>query len=94
VDVPTDAVFSLDGARPNPAVDHVSAAFSLANDTPASLSLLDVMGREVSRRDVGGMGAGRHVVALDEGIRTPPGLYWIRLTQGTRSLMARAVVIR
>ena len=94
VDVPLGAVLALEGARPNPAVDHLSAAFSLADDTPASLTLLDVMGRQVSRRDVGSLGAGRHVVPLDLATRTPPGLYWIRLSQGARSLLARAVVIR
>ena len=94
VEVPLGAVFALEGARPNPAVDHLSAAFSLADDSPASLTLLDVMGREMSRREVGSMGAGRHVVPLDFASRTPPGLYWIRLSQGARSLLARAVVIR
>lgn len=94
INVPLGAVLALEGARPNPAVNHLSAAFSLADDAPASLALLDIMGREVSRREVGSMGAGHHVVPLDEGVRTPPGLYWIRLTQGARSLMARAVVIR
>ena len=94
VDVPIGAVFALEGARPNPAVDHLSAAFSLADDSPASLTLLDVMGREVSRRELGSLGAGRHVVPLDLASRTPPGLYWIRLSQGARSLLARAVVIR
>jgi hypothetical protein len=94
VDVPLGAVLALEGARPNPAVDHLSAAFSLADDSPASLTLLDVMGREVSRRDVGSLGAGRHVVPLDLASRTPPGLYWIRLSQGAKALLARAVVIR
>jgi len=94
VDVPQAAVFALEGARPNPAVDHMSAAFSLDSDAPASLTLLDVMGREVSRHEVGALGAGPHTVSMDVGVHTPPGLYWIRLTQGARSLLARAVVIR
>jgi hypothetical protein len=94
VDVPLGAVFALEGARPNPVVSAMNASFSLANGAPATLSVIDVTGRQVHSREVGSLGAGRHVVPLDLGTRMAPGLYWLKLTQGGRSLLARAVVIR
>ncbi len=94
VDVPLAAVFALEGARPNPAVSRMNVAFSLPNGSPASLAMLDVAGREVMRREVGSLGAGRHVVPMDPGAPLAPGLYWLKLTQGERALLARAVVIR
>jgi hypothetical protein len=94
VDVPLAAVLSLEGVRPNPAVDRMTVSFSLANGSPAALVLVDLAGRALLRRDVGSMGAGRHVVSLDAGTRLAPGMYWLRLTQGGRMLHARAVVIR
>ena len=47
-----------------------------------------------SRRDLGGLGAGRHVLALDGGARLAPGAYLMRLRQAGRVLTARGVVVR
>jgi hypothetical protein len=94
VDVPLGAVLALEGARPNPVVGAMNASFSLATGEPATLSVIDVTGRQVHSREVGSLGAGRHVLPLDLGARMAPGLYWLKLSQGGRSLLARAVVIR
>ncbi len=94
VDVPGSAVFALEGARPNPAIGHITASFSLPSAARATLSLVDVTGREIARRDVGSMGVGRHVASMDNSARTPPGLYWLRLTQGGRTQLARVALIR
>jgi len=56
--------------------------------------VLDVAGRAVLSREVGSLGAGRHTVALDLGANAAPGIYWLRLTQSGRALLARAAVIR
>jgi hypothetical protein len=56
--------------------------------------LLDVSGRELAAREVGSLGPGRHLVRLDAAGHTPPGIYWLRLTQGGRSLVRRGVVVR
>ena len=93
VDVPGAAQLSLAGLRPNPARGsdlHVS--FSLPDAGPARLELIDVAGRRVAMRDVGALGAGTHVEPLRTDSSVPAGLYWLRLTQGTRSLVTRAVV--
>ena len=72
----------------------LTAAFSLPNDAPTTLELLDVSGRRVRSREVGSLGAGRHVVRLNDGVAIAPGIYWLRLTQSGRSLLARGVVVR
>jgi hypothetical protein len=94
VDVPATATLSLEGLRPNPAVDALNVSFSLPSPSSASVELLDVTGRRVLDREVGSLGAGRHLVRLDNGSPVAPGMYWLRLRQGERSLMARAVVVR
>jgi hypothetical protein len=94
VDVPQRAVLALEGARPNPAVRLMNVSLSLPNESPATLAVLDVAGRALMARDVGGLGAGRHLVPLDLGRAVAPGVYWLRLTQGGRALLARAAVTR
>jgi hypothetical protein len=84
----------LAGFRPNPARGHVSVAFALATSESAVLEVFDLAGRSVARRDVGSMGPGSHVLALGPAFRPAPGVYNIRLTQGSRSLRARSVVLR
>jgi hypothetical protein len=86
--------FALEGLVPNPAVAELNVAFSLPQARPATLMLLDVSGRELTAREVGSLGPGRHLVRLDAAGHTPPGIYWLRLTQGGRSLVRRGVVVR
>ena len=86
--------FALKGVSPNPSKSErgVNIAFSLANARQATLSLYDVGGRRVAFREVGSMGPGRHTVNLAS--RLPAGMYVVRLSQGGRSLTARASVVR
>jgi len=94
VDVPVALALALEGAQPNPAIGPLSVAFTLPRAEPATLALLDVSGRQVVARDVGSLGPGRHLIRLGECSCTPPGMYWLRLTQAGRSLVKRAAVIR
>ena len=48
----------------------------------------------VSQREVGSLGAGRHVVTVGGAGTLPPGIYLVHLIQGERRLVARAVVVR
>jgi hypothetical protein len=94
VDVPAAFHLALDGFRPNPALGSPVLAFTLADGSPATIEVLDLAGRRVMRRDVGGLGEGRHVLALDGGARLAPGAYVMRLRQAGRVLTARGVVVR
>ena len=86
--------FALEGAHPNPARGGESGvAFTLPDGAPAQLELVDVSGQRWGRREVGSMGAGRHVVPLGGSRRLPPGLYLVRLTRGAHALVVRAVVL-
>jgi len=86
--------FALEGVWPNPArANGLHVAFALASDAAARLELLDMSGRRVVAQDVGALGAGRHTVNLAEGHKVAPGLYWVRLTQGTNHRVTRAAVL-
>ncbi len=94
VDVPGAPGFSLLGVRPNPspARDPV-VVFSLERDGPVTLELLDVRGRRMLSRALGSPGVGQHSISLAQGARIPPGSYILRLTQGGRSKVTRAVFL-
>ena len=88
------AEFALRGMQPNPGRLGSAIRFALADATPASLDLLDIAGRRVWSRDVGGMGAGEHSVRIADGAPLPPGIYLARLEQGASRATARVVILR
>jgi len=86
---------ALNPVRPNPSRGGALAIhFTLPGTAAATLELLDVTGRRVAARDVGPMGAGRHTIHLGEDRVLAPGLYLVRLRQGTDARVARAVVLK
>jgi hypothetical protein len=95
VEVPAAFELALPGFQPNPARGGAAAiAFTLPDDAPAKLEVLDVTGRRVFAHDAGALGAGRHVVRLDGGATLAPGVYLIRLRCQARTLLVRGVVVR
>src|SRR5262245_28934947 len=80
VDVPLGYQVALAGFRPNPASGAPVVAFALADRAPATLEVLDVTGRRLVSREVGGLGAGAHTLRLEDAALRP-GMYWIRLIQ-------------
>ena len=84
--------FALEDVRPNPVrARDLVVRFTLPSAERAWLELIDVSGRRVRVRDVGG--SGRQSVDLGRGGRLAPGVYLVRLSQGRSSRMRRAVVI-
>ena len=95
VDVPEAARLALHGMTPNPGpVGEGLVRFALPDGSPARLEVMDVSGRRVFAREVGSLGAGEHVVRLGGTGSLAPGLYLLRLTQGGRTLTAKAVTTR
>jgi FG-GAP-like repeat len=87
--------FALEGVRPNPSTGReLSVAFALPNASAAYLELVDVSGRMMSKREVGALGAGRHIVQMNNPRGIEPGLYWVRLVQGTNHRAARVAVVQ
>ena len=95
VSVPGRSGLALAGMRPNPSDGPMLVSFALESSDPATLELLDLAGRHVLSREVGSLGAGTHAVRLDGDAAAPAaGLYFIRLSQGGRSVSTRLVLAR
>jgi hypothetical protein len=61
---------------------------------PATLELLDLAGRRAFTRELGRLGAGEHVLDVGGEPALRAGIYLVRLTQGSRSVTAKAVLVR
>jgi hypothetical protein len=93
--VETGAGLALAGARPNPSRGGLVVAFTLPDATGGGrLDVVDVAGRRVLTRSLAGLAAGCHLLRLDTDARLAPGIYLLRLTRGSRTLTARAVIVR
>jgi hypothetical protein len=90
--VPEGLALSLTGFVPNPVAGSPRLVYALPTAAPARIEVLDLAGRRVYERALDST-AGEHVAAFD-GVTLAPGMYVLRLTQGTRSVTARAVVVR
>jgi hypothetical protein len=86
------ADFAL-GAVPNPSRG-LDVTFSLPHAGRAEIAVYDVTGREMSTREVGALGPGRHGVSLAAPGTLAPGIYLVHLVQGDRRRIDRAVVVR
>ena len=71
----------------NPSTGAIRIRIDLAADSPARVILVDVRGRVVSSRMVGGSGV------VEFGDRLARGVYLVRLEQGKRVATTRAVVL-
>jgi streptogramin lyase len=99
VDVPLPGAaplaFGLDPLWPNPATRRaLSVRFTLPRSAAAQLELVDVTGRRVTVREVGGLGAGTHAIDLAAGRPSPgSGVYFVRLVQGGDVAVRRVVLL-
>jgi len=94
VNVPLAIELSLEGFRPNPAAGEALVAFSLPRAGRTILDVVDLAGRRVRSHDASALGAGRHVVAMSQGQRLHPGVYWVRLTHEGRVRTVKGMVLR
>jgi len=94
VDVPRSVAFAISGASPNPTRGPLLVRMTLPTDAPIRLELLDVTGRRVRERTIAAPTAGAQSFALSDRTPLDPGVYFVRATQGPRSVSARVAVVR
>jgi hypothetical protein len=94
VTVPLGLDLAIGGPRPNPAGAGAQVHFTLASSEPATLELIDVVGRVVNTMDVGSLGAGTHTVPLGNGGTFRSGNYMLRLKQGGHAVTSRVTIVR
>jgi len=88
------ARLALSAPRPNPAAGIAALEVELPSASPASLAIYDVSGRRVAARELGSLGPGRHVIALEEANRLPAGAYRLRLSQSGRAATTGLTLVR
>lgn len=90
---PAPSGLRLEAPTPNPTTATVAVRFSLDAPADVTVSVLDVLGREVVRVAAGTYGAGEHRVSADvRGL--PAGVYAVRLASGGAALVQRLTVVR
>lgn len=92
VDIPRMRL-ALHGTSPNPSVGRTFVEFSLADPSPARIEVFDVRGARLWSEDISQLGPGRHRLELSTGTLVPGGIVLIRLSQSTRSVTRRAVLL-
>jgi hypothetical protein len=84
----------LETVRPNPILEgDVTIRFTLPTAETAYLELFDVRGRRLAWHEVGSRGAGQQAVNLVSRRGLAPGVYLVRLSQGTDARVTRMVVL-
>jgi hypothetical protein len=83
VEIAASSDLAVRGSSPGPGRGRVRAWFTLPSAEAATLELLDLAGRRIAAREVGTLGAGEHDVDLTPERPLTPGIYWLRLRQGS-----------
>jgi hypothetical protein len=83
---------ALDLSIPSLSHGAITVRYSIPEEKPAQLHLIDVSGRILWQRDLHFRGRGTHEMNL-ETAEYAPGVYWVRLSQAGRSAAKRIVLI-
>jgi len=90
--------FDLRPNRPNPFRGATSWALTVPHPASGEITLFDLGGRLVWRRELARIGTGSHVIEWDGrdlgGRRVPSGIYAYRLSLGSYRASGRAVILR
>ncbi len=89
---PRPVALALHRVSPNPSRGALRLDLSIGAGGAASIELVDLAGRRVATRNLGSFPAGNHSVELRESL--PSGVYLVRLVQGGRARVMKAVVLR
>jgi hypothetical protein len=81
-------------AWPIPSAGALWVRFVLPEPAEVRVDIHDLQGRRVATRPLGLLPAGEQRQRFEEAATLPPGLYWLRLSQGNRSFARRVVIAR
>jgi hypothetical protein len=87
------ATFGFRSVYPNPTAETMTVAFELENAEAATVTVYDVLGREVVVLAEGPQPAGVTTVSL-EASRLPAGIYFVRLATDSATATQKVVVVR
>jgi hypothetical protein len=85
---------AIQAIRPNPAHERLRVWFVLPVAAPARLDLIDVTGRRVMSHDLGTLAPGLHDAPLADARELRPGLYLVRLSQGSAIATGKVSIVR
>jgi len=95
---PVAAGLSLSLPQPNPLTRLATLRFRLPRASDVTLEVLDLAGQRVKLLERGVLPAGEHVAIWDgtdaRGSRRAPGVYFVRLYDGTTAVSTKVVVAR
>jgi hypothetical protein len=77
----------------NPVLGSPTIRFTLESDASAQLEVFSVTGRWLAGYEVGALGAGSHVIGLQNVVQPLPGLYFVRLTQSGFAVTKKIVIV-
>jgi len=86
-------VFGVSEVRPNPSNGPIVVFVDFPNEGLVQLDLVDVTGRRVETQVFDNRQQIRSGVTFNAAGKLPAGLYWLRLTQGTRVATRKVAVI-
>ncbi len=89
---PRPGEFALGLELESPGRGGLQVRLSLPGTASARLELFDLVGRRLSGREAGSLGAGVHRIRLARSGELPAGIYFVRVTDRERVLVRRAVV--
>jgi len=93
LEVPSTRRLALRAPRPNPTSRDLVLDFSLPEAGDASIEILDLGGRRVFTRTLGGLEAGTHVLRLGRVSGLEAGMHFVRIRQASASASAKFIVL-
>lgn len=88
----------LRSSAPNPLTLYTTIEFEVLNDGIVDLGVYNVLGQRVRTLHAGELGPGTHAREWDgrddQRLEVPPGIYFVRVTQGEITESQRLVVVR
>lgn len=91
--VPAEVGFGVVHLRSNPTHGPIVALIELPNEGAARVDLLDAAGRVLESQDFAFTWQARGAVRFNQARQHPPGVYWVRVAQGPRRSIKKAVLI-